>query len=77
MATKRHPVDVQDLPAPSVAGTGEPFSQRRSVRIKKRDVRRAVEGVQATGLQIASVRIEPDVTILIVPGAPAPVPSAT
>jgi hypothetical protein len=49
---------------------------RRPVRFTKRDLVRAVEAIKATGLQIASVRIEPDGTILVVPGAPPPVPSA-
>jgi hypothetical protein len=49
---------------------------RRSVRFTKRDLMRAVEAVLAAGLQIASVRIEPDGTILVIPGAPAPVMSS-
>ena len=49
---------------------------RRSVRFTKRDLVRAVEVVRAAGLQIASIRIEPDGAILVIPGTPPPVPSS-
>ena len=47
---------------------------RRSVRFTKRDVVRAVEAIRAAGLPIASIRIEPDGAILVIPGTPPPVP---
>jgi hypothetical protein len=49
---------------------------RRRSRITKGDVVRAIEAIQATGLPIASIRIEPDGAILVIPGTPAPVPSS-
>jgi hypothetical protein len=67
--------------AQSVAGTpgalaperGRVPLARRAARPSKRDIQRAVEAVRAAGLQIASVRIEPDGAILVIPGKPAPV----
>ena len=47
---------------------------RRSVRFTKRDVVRVVEAIRAAGLSIASIRIEPDGAILVIPGTPPPVP---
>jgi hypothetical protein len=44
------------------------MKSRRPVRFTKRDLVRAVEAVMNAGLQIASIRIEPDGTILIIPG---------
>jgi hypothetical protein len=49
---------------------------RRSVRFTKRDLVRAVEAVLSAGLQIASIRIEPDGAILVIPGTPQAVPSS-
>jgi hypothetical protein len=48
--------------------------QRR--RPTKRELARAVEVLLAAGLQIASIRIEPDGTILVIPGTPPRVPSS-
>jgi hypothetical protein len=53
-----------------------PRSVRRSVRFTKRDLVRAVEAMKSAGLPIASVRIEPDGTILVIPGVPPTVPSS-
>ena len=47
---------------------------RRPVRFTKGDLKRAVEAIKATGLQIASIRIESDGAILVIPGTPPPVP---
>jgi hypothetical protein len=44
---------------------------RRPVRFTKRDLVRAVEAIRAAGLPIASIRIEPDGAILVVPGTAA------
>jgi hypothetical protein len=53
-----------------------PRPVRRSVRFTKRDVMRAVEAIRAAGLAIASIRIEPDGAILVIPGKPEIVPSS-
>jgi len=53
------------LPAvelPSLAGG------RRAARFTKRDIKRAVEGTKAAGLQVTSVRIEPDGAIQVILG---------
>jgi CO/xanthine dehydrogenase Mo-binding subunit len=42
---------------------------RRPLRCTKRDLMRAIEGVQGRGLEVASVRVEPDGTIHVVTGA--------
>jgi hypothetical protein len=74
MATSSYqPVSPENLAAPK---RSRPRLARRSARFTKRDVKRAVEAVKETGLQIAIVRIEADGTIMIVPGSPPPVPSA-
>jgi hypothetical protein len=52
------------------------MSVRRHVRFTKRDLVRAVEAVLSAGLQIASIRIEPDGAILVIPGKPPSVPSS-
>jgi hypothetical protein len=47
---------------------------RRPAHFTKGDLLRAIKAVLAAGLQIASVRIEPDGAILVIPGTPPPVP---
>ncbi len=42
----------------------------RGARFRQADLVRALKGAQKAELSIAYVRIEPDGTILIVPGAP-------
>jgi hypothetical protein len=42
----------------------------RPLRCTKRDLMRAIEGVQGRGLEVASVRVELDGTIHVVTGAP-------
>jgi hypothetical protein len=49
---------------------------RRPLRFTKRDIRRAVEAIKSAGLQVASVRIEHDGAILVVPGTPPPAPAS-
>jgi hypothetical protein len=49
---------------------------RRSVRFTKRGLVQAVDAVLSEGLQIASIRIEPDGTILVIPGTPSAVASS-
>lgn len=44
----------------------------RSARFAASDVKRAVKAAQKANLPIASVRIEPDGSIVIVQGAPQP-----
>jgi hypothetical protein len=43
---------------------------RRPSRFTKRDLVRAVDAVQTAGLKVASVRIDPDGSILLIPSAP-------
>jgi hypothetical protein len=63
----------------SAALLSAPSSQkktRRAARFKQTDVARAIKGAQKAKLQIAAVRIEPDGTILVIPGTPEAVPSS-
>ena len=48
---------------------------RRVARFSKRDVTRAIEGVQGAGLNVALVRIDPNGNIQIITGTPQPAPS--
>jgi hypothetical protein len=43
---------------------------RRPLRCTKRDLKRVIEGVQGSGLQIASIRVAPVGTIHVDTGAP-------
>ena len=49
---------------------------RRPATFTQRDLVRALKAAEVAKLQLASVRIEPDGTILLIPGVPEPVPSA-
>lgn len=59
----------------SVASSA-PKRTRGPSRFTQADVSRAVRAVKKEKIQIAAVRIEPDGTILIVPGTPDAVPSS-
>lgn len=48
----------------------------RASKFRQADVARALKGAQKAKLQIAAVRIEPDGTIIVIPGTPEPVPSS-
>jgi len=51
---------------------------RRPARFTEADVQRAIKAAQKAKLPLAAVRIQPDGTILIVPGQPESMqPSAT
>ena len=56
-------------------GTPLPRKPRGRSRFSQADVARAIRGALKAKLQIAAVRIEPDGTILIIPGTPGPVVS--
>jgi hypothetical protein len=43
---------------------------RKASKFTKSEIARAVRGVQSLGLEIASVKIEVDGTITVIPGAP-------
>ena len=47
---------------------------RRPAKFTEADVARAIKAAQKAKVPIACVRIEPDGTILIIPGFPTPVP---
>jgi hypothetical protein len=49
-----------------------PSRPRRPALFTARDLTRALKAAQRAGLPIASVRIEPTGTIVILPGTPAP-----
>jgi hypothetical protein len=49
---------------------------RRPILFTAPDLTRAIKAALRAGLPIASVRIEPDGAILIVPGKPADVPTS-
>jgi hypothetical protein len=44
---------------------------RKASKFTKSEIARAVKAAAAAGLDIASVRVEPDGTIVIIHGAPA------
>jgi hypothetical protein len=48
----------------------------RPARFTQRDLVRALKAAMQAGLQLASVRIEPDGAILLIPGTPQVVPSS-
>ena len=48
----------------------------RAGKFRQIDVARALKAAQKAKLQIAAVRIEPDGTILVIPGIPEAVPSS-
>jgi len=48
---------------------------RRPLRFTARDLKRAIRAAIAAGLSIGYVRIEPDGSIVILPGRPGAVPS--
>lgn len=50
---------------------------RRPARFTEADVQRALKAAQKVKLPIAAVRIQPDGTILIIPGQPESVPPST
>jgi hypothetical protein len=49
----------------------------KPITFTQRDAVRAIKAVQATGLSISMLRIEPDGAILVVPGTPRAAPSVT
>ena len=49
---------------------------RRPLRCTKRDLVRSIESAKVAGLQISSVRIEPDGTIHVITGASQEAPAA-
>lgn len=59
------------------AGRSEPprrrSRERGPARFTEGDVVRAIKAARKAGIEIAAVRIEPDGTILIIPGTPQPV----
>lgn len=55
---------------------GSAYRARRAGRFRQMDVTRALKAAQKAKLQIAAVRIEPDGTILVIPGTPETVPSS-
>jgi hypothetical protein len=46
---------------------------RRTVKFTEADVARAIKAAQKANIRIACIRIEPNGTILIIPGTPEPV----
>jgi hypothetical protein len=55
-----------------LAGKGS--KARRASRIT--EVARTVKALQKAGLGIAAVRVEPDGTVIVIPGTPEAVPSS-
>jgi len=51
----------------------EPRRHRGPSKFTQADVARAIRAAKKENVDIACIRIEPDGTILIVPGTPAPV----
>jgi hypothetical protein len=48
----------------------------RAGKFRQADVTRALKAAQMARVPIAAVRIEPDGTIIVIPGTPEPVPSS-
>jgi hypothetical protein len=67
-------LDVEPAPI-TQAATSQPRREPRGPsRFTQADVARAIRAAKKENLSIAAVRIEPDGTILIVPGRPQSVP---
>jgi hypothetical protein len=49
---------------------------RRGARFKQAEVARTVKALQKAGLSIAAVKVEPDGTVIVIPGRPEGVPSS-
>jgi hypothetical protein len=54
-----------------------PRPPRGPARFRAADVKRAFLGAQAAKIPVAAVRIEPDGSILVIPGTPEAVPAST
>lgn len=53
------------------------MSVRRASRFTQADVARAIKAAKKENLEIACIRIEPDGSILLIPGSPIAVSSLT
>jgi hypothetical protein len=63
---------MRESARPVAAARSPQPSKKRRTSFTKRDLMRAVEALQAAGLQVASIRIEPNGAILLIPGEPVP-----
>jgi hypothetical protein len=73
-ATPREKAERSSSGAGRPAGeTPRPRKTRGPARFKEEDITRAIRAAKRAKMEIAAVRIEPDGTILIIPGTPQPV----
>jgi len=61
---------------PSDRSSIQACTKSRAARFRQVELARAIKGAQKANLNIAAVRVEPDGTILIIPGTPETVPSS-
>jgi hypothetical protein len=69
--------NVQQDPVIAMASdrTAQTCPRSRAARFSQAELARAIKGAQKANLNIAAVRVEPDGTILIIPGTPETIPS--
>ena len=63
-----------EMPSRDIRSAVQPRSKRGPCRFTQSDVTRAIRAALAANLEIAAVRINPDGSILIIPGTPIAVP---
>ena len=58
-------------------GVGEPARRARGpARFREKDVVRVIKAARKANMALAAVRIEPDGSILVIPGTPEAVPAS-
>jgi|SRR5262245_16088185 len=61
---------------PVLPAVASEIKARRPARFRQAELERTVKALRKTGLEIAAVKVEPDGTLIVIPGVPSSVPTS-